>query len=144
MTPRPGYVRPAWSTCTVAVEGGWTCRIVDSPGRPKPAVEAVDYRPAIPEQTRLRTASGDRAPAVVLLAGAEPVLREVEVAEPRDETLGVLVDVPHRRVLVGSPDLLRSTFTRLVFLDGRFSPHFQEVDDRTGYAGERVRTWRVW
>ena len=79
----------------------------------------------------------------VLLAGADPVVQEVAIEQPRDERFAVLVDVLGRRVLVGSPDLVRSTFTRLVFLDGRFSPGFQPVDDRTGYDNERVRTWKV-
>jgi len=47
------------------------------------------------------------------------------------------------RIKPSSDGILRSTFTRLVFLDGRFSPHFQQVDDRTGYARARVRTRTV-
>jgi hypothetical protein len=69
-------------------------------------------------------------------------MEEIAFAAPADERLAVLVDVPGRRILVGPPHLVRSTFTQLVFLDGRTAPGFEKVDDRAA-GGERVLTWRV-
>ena len=39
--------------------------------------------------------------------------------------------------------LLRSTFTQLMFLDGRYAQSFRKFDERRGYRGERVVTWAV-
>ena len=121
-------------------------RVVDvshrEAGRKREIVTAVDYRPDAPAEMRMRTDRGERAPAVLLVAGLERV-DDVPVDGVRDAELGVLADTVRRHVLVGSPDLLRSTFTRLMFLDGRFSTAFQPVDDRTAWPEERVRTWKV-
>jgi hypothetical protein len=124
-------------------------RVVDlsiarATGNASSAVTAVDYRPDAPAETRMRTDHGERAPAALLVAGPERV-DDVPVDGVRDAELGVLVDTVRRRVLVGSPVLLRSTFTRLMFLDDRFSPGFQPVDDRTacpeeGYAPGKSRS----
>ena len=81
-------------------------------------------------------------PALLLVAGAAGI-DEIEFAQPFDARLGALVDVSGRRVLVGPPYLLRSTFTQLMFLDGRYATAFEKLDDRTGFAGERIVTWRV-
>ncbi len=40
--------------------------------------------------------------------------------------------------------MLRSTFTRLMFLGAHYTPHFELVDDRTSPGAERVRVWKVW
>ena len=137
----PSYVAPRWSACA-ASGASWTCPIAPPTGNASSAVTAVDYRPDAPAETRMRTDRGERAPAALLVAGPERV-DDVPVDGVRDAELGVLVDTVRRRVLVGSPALLRSTFTRLMFLDGRFSPAFQPVDDRTAWPEERVRTWKI-
>jgi len=51
--------------------------------------------------------------------------------------------LPNQRILVGTPDILRSTFTQLMFLDGRYARHFKKFDERDGYKGERVVVWKV-
>ena len=81
-------------------------------------------------------------PAALVVA-TEAGIEDVAFASPGDERLGVLVDVSGHRVLVGPPYLVRSTFTQLMFLDGRYARAFEKVDDRTGFAGERIVTWRV-
>ena len=81
------------------------------------------------------------APAVVLLAAGGQV-QSVEQSGGDRSPMGVLIDVEHARAVVGTPELLRSTFARLMFLgDGAGSP-FEKVDERTA-AGERIVTWRV-
>jgi hypothetical protein len=70
-------------------------------------------------------------------------LEDIATADPIDPNLGVLVDLPNDRVLVGTVALLRSTFTQLMFLDGRYTRSFRKFDERRGYHGERVVTWTV-
>jgi len=140
VSPPLGYLVPRWSPCTGPDHGAWTCPVK---GRADDAVLAtVEYDPEAPAETRLRVGDENRAATAVLLAGSEHV-REIAGAGRDTPPLGILVDVPGRRVLVGSPGLLRSTFTRLMFLDARLARHFEPVADRTGYANERVRAWRI-
>lgn len=81
-------------------------------------------------------------PGEIFVAGSERIESAV-FASPISPAVGILVDPDHRRILAGSPDLLRSTFTQLLFLDGRYLRRFEKFDERTGYGGERVATWRV-
>jgi len=81
------------------------------------------------------------APAVVLLAAGSQV-RAVEPSAGDHSPMGVLIDVEHARVVVGTPALLRSTFARLMFLGDVSGSPFEKIDQRTA-AGERIVTWRV-
>jgi len=110
-------------------------------------IERFAYPEADPAAGRLVVQSFDgrpareMAPAVVLLAAGGQV-RSVEPSAGDRSPMGVLIDVEHARAVVGTPELLRSTFARLMFLgDGAGSP-FEKVDERTA-AGERIVTWRV-
>jgi hypothetical protein len=55
----------------------------------------------------------------------------------------VLDDDVNRRALIGSPDLVRSAFAQLVFLDGRYSRRFRKFDERRSAVGERVVTFEL-
>jgi hypothetical protein len=44
---------------------------------------------------------------------------------------------------VGTPAILQSTYTQLMFLDGRYSRHFKKMQERVGRRRDRVVTWRV-
>jgi Oligosaccharyl transferase STT3, N-terminal len=146
-----GLLTPRWVACVVADAATWRCPLVAADRR-MTALESVTVDPARPERSRLRFArrrAGRSAapalavpPALVVLAGAEQ-RDEVPPASPAPADLALLVDVPGRRVLVGPPDLLRSTLIDLLFLAGRFAPHFEKLAERTGAAGERVTTWRI-
>ena len=140
---RLAYVTQRWTPCTPDADGAWICRLVAPASAPTPRVTAVTYRPDSPGATRLTTPSGDIAAAAVLVAGADGV-EEAAVARTGEDALGVLVDLPGRRVLVGPPAVLRATFTRLMFLGAQHAPRFEPVDDRTNSGGERVRVWKVW
>ena len=145
VSPRLGYLTADWLGCQVIGPGDWTCPVrvpVDAAGT---FLDAVQVRPDAPASSRLRLrgrdAIRDGEPATLVLAGAER-MDTFTFAAPADERLAVLVDVPNRRVLVGPPHLVRSTFTQLVYLDGRTAPGFEKIDERVA-AGERVVTWRV-
>jgi hypothetical protein len=57
--------------------------------------------------------------------------------------LAILYDADRKRVLAGPTNLVRSVFTRLMFLDRRYSQRFDRDDDERGYGGERVTTWKI-
>ncbi len=123
--------------------------VVDGAGTRLEAV-SVDVRQ--PAASRLRVRPGPSAttaaaayeaePALLVLARADR-LEEVEFFSPLQTDLAVLADVPGRRVLLGPPALLRSTFVHLVYLDGRYARHFEKLGDRSSPTGERVLTYRI-
>jgi asparagine N-glycosylation enzyme membrane subunit Stt3 len=137
--------RTAWRSCTPTPDASeWAC---PPAGRASPGAPGVfRYRPDAPEQSRFLASDGrtegQSAPAVVVLAEAAG-LREVSPTSATDEQLAVLVDVLEGRALIGPPELLRSTLVDLLYLDGRYAKHFEKFDQRVGYRGERVVTWRI-
>jgi len=146
VTPRYDYLVPEWQRCRAERAGAWECPLGRPIDRAGSDLVAVRYLPGAPGSSRvvLRRAGTpvEAEPAALLIAGATK-LREFAFPAPADPRLGVLIDEPLHRVLVGAPTLLRSTFTRLMFLDGRFAAEFEKVDERRGYRGERVVTWRT-
>ena len=81
-------------------------------------------------------------PAVIVIAAADQ-MREVSNPEPESSELAVLVDVPGARVRLSTPELLHSTFNRLMYLDGRYGQLFDKVHEETGFGGERVTLWKI-
>jgi hypothetical protein len=84
----------------------------------------------------------EESPSAVIVAGSGGI-EDIHIAAAPDPDLAVLADVANARVLLGPPSVLRSTFTRLMFLDGRYGQLFEKFDERVGYGSERVTTWRV-
>lgn len=58
---------------------------------------------------------------------------------------GIYFDVVLRgnRVLIVSPELSLSTFTKLFYLDGQYSLAFEKFHDVTSFTGQRIITWKV-
>jgi hypothetical protein len=112
---------------------------------------AFVYPRAAPERGRMMTLErgADKPrrpvqewkPGTLLVAGAGTVAEHGDAAG--DPDLGVLVDVAHERVLLGTPEALRSTFTRLVFLDPEYGRSFARESEHTLYDGTRVLAWRL-
>ncbi len=48
-----------------------------------------------------------------------------------------------KRVMVSNPLLTESMFTRLFFLDGKYTDNFELVDDRTTFRGQRIITYKI-
>jgi asparagine N-glycosylation enzyme membrane subunit Stt3 len=152
VAPRSGYLVGEWIPCRDAGDDGWICPIRRPIYTAGAILDAVVYRPDTPSAAYLRLRARVRGrgvetartviPGTLLVAGPQR-LDETSLPDPADETLGVLVDAVEQRVLIGPPDLLRSTFTHLMFLDGRYAERFEKVDDRTGYRGARVVTWAL-
>jgi hypothetical protein len=119
--------------------------------RRRSILKAFVYDPVSPQtaRLRLRPAASERtesvteeAPAVVMLAGAQHLVEKHFPASHHPD-IGVLVDVPQQRILVGTPRLLRSTFTHLMYLDGRYASFYEKFDDRVDYSGHRIVTWKI-
>jgi hypothetical protein len=86
-----------------------------------------DHVPRYPATCRVIRASMLVGDASTVQAGGKPVL----------------LDPDQHRALVGTQTALRSTYAALMYLDGRYAPHFRKVDDRVGWRGQRVATWRI-
>ena len=79
---------------------------------------------------------------MVLIAGEAGIRADASVRAVVRRP-GVLFDAVHHRVLVGSPAILQSTFTQLMYLDGRYSPRFRKMQDHLGFDENRVVAWSV-
>jgi hypothetical protein len=153
VAPHPNYFARDWFSCRVTDAGdAWICPIGLGVGESGPVLEAFEYVPEAPARSRLHfrerddRAAGSRrftgAPATIVRAGPA-AMDETSLPRPTTPDLGVLVDTVERRILVGPPYLLRSTFTHLVFLDGRYARRFEKFDERAAPGGERVVTWHI-
>jgi hypothetical protein len=136
-----------WSECSEQSPGRLVCPVDATIGGGRTRVVSVDYPLDAPERAVLTTEPGagraaiTGSPALVVVDDAERSERVMGDA-PAHPELGVLIDVPGRRVLVGAPALVGSTLVRLLYLDGRHASGFAKVDERSA-AGERVTTWRL-
>ena len=55
----------------------------------------------------------------------------------------VLVDTVNNRALISDPLLSESLFTKLFYLDGRYTTHFEKFNDATDITGQRIIIWKV-
>ncbi len=81
------------------------------------------------------------APGLILVASRNG-LEEVTPPSPAHPDLGVMIDEPNARILVGEPAFLASTLVQLLYLDGRYAKRYAKLDERVGDR-ERVTTWRI-
>jgi asparagine N-glycosylation enzyme membrane subunit Stt3 len=142
-TPLVAGIPPAWSTC-MPTNDEWLCAPPEDAawgGR-----GTFRYRPSAPEESSFDAPFGEAGPQsvprVIRLAEVDGV-RDVRPDGATDPEVGVLVDLTESRVLVGPPDLVRSTLVQLLYLDGRSTTHFEKFDARVSPSGERVATWRI-
>jgi len=111
-------------------------------------VEKVTYAPDDPAGSRLLVArSGDArqieiAPAAVIVAQPTGV-KDLSIPAAPDAALALLVDVANKRVIVASPGLLRSTYSRLAYLGGGTGKFFTKVHEQTGFWDEQVTLWKI-
>jgi hypothetical protein len=135
-TPSPGVMR-----CPLGLMDLNTHNIVDDVvfNSFAPENTVVHYRPAPPGHPPGSPIA--QAPAALIVT--EGTLRDVPLPEPRFAEMAVLADTKNWRVLVGPAPLIRSTFTHLLFLDGRYAKFFEKIDERTAYNQERLQTWRL-
>ncbi len=82
-------------------------------------------------------------PPGLLLVVGDDRLAQIVPDDPVHARMAVLLDPAKQRVLIGTPDVLRSILVQLVVLDGRYMKGFEKLDDRVARSGERVTTWRI-
>jgi len=145
--PRRSWLAPDWLPCE-RTGTGLECPVDRPVDRRGTILERVLIDPARPEATRLRVRRPDQpatdgAPAAIVVARPGSLARLVPDAPSIDVRLGALVDLRMRRVLLGAPDVIASTFAQLHFLGGRDAPRFVRTGDHKTTRGERVTAWRV-
>ncbi len=153
IAPKEGYISPQWIAChTEDDKASFVCPVGIQASSTGSILETVRYHPAAPTESRVhfhhprgtrslnRPAEG--TPAVIVLAGAQDK-EEVFFPAPTYPRIGILVDVPKQRILLGPPRLIRSMFTQLLYLDGRYSQYYEKFDEELTYTGEPVVTWKV-
>lgn len=57
--------------------------------------------------------------------------------------IGLVLDADNNRVLITSQELADSMFTRLFYLEGVGTRHFQKFSDKTTFTGLRIIVWKV-
>lgn len=140
-----GLATRTWRDCR-ADGPGYRCAIdgLLPDGRRLAALRVAPDDPAAARLTvRRRGASADEevTPSVVLLAGGDDIARLDQT--DGDSRLAVLLDPTAPRVLVGTPAAITSTYTRLMFLDGRGLSHFRKLAEHNGAWDRRVVTFAV-
>jgi hypothetical protein len=144
------YVTYGWIPCTAQSDGkSFLCPIFRNLYGSDQRLDWITIRSDDPGESRLLvsrsgdpTATRETRPALVLIAGDNGVTA-VPVSEPLSPDVAFLFDAVERRVLVGTPGILQSTYTQLMFLDGRYSRHFKKAQERTGRNRQRVVTWSI-
>jgi hypothetical protein len=148
IAPYARYATGYWRPCFASGDGDtMTCRIGQRLSGSERTLDSVFYDVDAPERTRFRFTGrggrrGESAPAVVLLADEIGMLEIVPTASTHSR-LAVLIDLERGRALVAPPSLLRSTFTHLMFLEGRYMQRFKKFDERSIPELERLVTWKI-
>jgi dolichyl-diphosphooligosaccharide--protein glycosyltransferase len=152
--PWPGYLTGSWVSCqrrneTIACPLGFG---VGQQGSTQTVIEGfivntsntstATFQFAGFQNGRKVTDSQSGRPGEIVLAFEDGMARTV-FQNASTPGIGVLVDVPNNRILLADPLLLRSTFTHLYFLDGRYSNHFEKFYDAQSFTGSRVVIWKV-
>jgi asparagine N-glycosylation enzyme membrane subunit Stt3 len=147
-----GNLIDRWRPCIQLSESDLLCRLDNMRVSDQETLELATINTDAPEQCRLRVrvtgASGgaareqERIPATILMLKPDRIL-QLQMPSSGESEIGIMVDVAKRRILAGPPYLLRSNFTELLFLDGRYTKAFQKIDERPGTHEERVSTWRI-
>lgn len=142
IAPPQRLISREWIPCAGGAHGPeMSCRIaVPYEGQRK--ILYFLYDPAAPKDGRLKDDQGEGRPAVTLVAGAKR-LEESVAPSPEFPEAGVLVDPANRRILVGSPLLIRSTIMRLLYLGDRYPKYFKPFDRRSTLLGDEVITWKI-
>jgi hypothetical protein len=55
----------------------------------------------------------------------------------------VLIDMVNNQLLITDPLLSESLFTKLFYLDGRYTTHFEKFSDTVDITGSRIIVWKV-
>ena len=89
----------------------------------------------------VRRGSGRATPKAYVVMDEEGI----EKINNENVTLGfdVIIDTVENRLLITDSQLSESTFTKLFYLDGRYTEHFEKFSDITDITGTRIIVWKV-
>ncbi|HEY1269716.1 MAG TPA: STT3 domain-containing protein [Candidatus Binatia bacterium] len=140
IAPPPRLIPAEWIPCRES-DGAMACiiTITNSGG-----VNRIEFRydPAAPANARLMQGERSGAAAALIVAGTRTLDERLD-ADAVFGDIGVLLDLSGRRILVGSPLMIRSTLVRLFYLDGRYSGIFSPFARKTTLAGEEVASFKI-
>jgi asparagine N-glycosylation enzyme membrane subunit Stt3 len=140
IAPPPGLIPAEWIPCRES-DGAMACIITITNTGGVNRIE-FNYDPAAPANARLTQGERSGAPAALIVAGTGGLDERLDANAVFGE-IGVLLDVPGRRILVGSPMMIRSTVVRLFYLDGRYSGIFKPFARKTTLTGEEVASFKI-
>ena len=142
VAPVQRLIPTEWIPCR-SVDGGseMACRITLTYRGTRSAL-AFNYNTASPTNGRLQHDRREGRPGVIVLAGARR-LEENVAAAPEFPDIGVLLDAPNRRMLIGTSLLVRSALVQLFYLEERYSKHYKKFDQRSTPWGDQVVTWKI-
>ncbi|HLD05559.1 MAG TPA: STT3 domain-containing protein [Candidatus Nanoarchaeia archaeon] len=90
----------------------------------------------------LRTGEGLTTPDQFYVASDQ--IRKMNLNASNSITIGFLFDtVGGYRLMAMDPLFVRSTFTKLFYLDGRYMNHFDKFSDKNTIGGDRILVWKV-
>jgi hypothetical protein len=152
IAPEIGFLTKTWIECSPDARGAFNvCPLARNVTGGAQVLEALEYSDAAPAGARLRIrkAGADgkpsysyRTPGTVFVAYPHE-FRRVPIVGATDPGIAVLIDLQGKRLLMAEAVLLGSTFTKLVFLDGRYLQHFEKISVRDSVMNDRVVSYRV-
>ncbi|MBN2053130.1 hypothetical protein JW756_06515 [Candidatus Woesearchaeota archaeon] len=91
--------------------------------------------------TGFRRGSGRIIPSSFILLGNDTIerVKMENVSFPYD----VLLDTVNKQALMVDPHISESIFTKLFYLEGRYTEHFEKFSDITDITGARIIVWKV-
>ncbi|MFC2136422.1 STT3 domain-containing protein, partial [Bacteroidota bacterium] len=154
VAPWPNYMTPGWRGCSNTSEIA-TCNIgmgigQSNLGQTVTISQAIINlsNPAdtkfilafIDPNTGLPAAQQEAKPMNVVIA--DETLTKYDVGG-EDMLMDLVYDKVANRALLTDPALSQSTFTKLFYLDGRYTEHFERFSDLTDVVGSRIIVWKV-
>ena len=153
IAPLQGFVSLGWLRCQSDPRtGAMECPIRMAVDQAGSVLQSFHYRPEAPQESffRLQLSDGEQSehvptiatPGVLMWADGQ-TLQRFALPSPTHPDLGVLVDVPRHRMIIGSTPLVQSMMVQLLYLDGQYAKHYEKFDERATYQGMRVVTWKI-
>lgn len=154
IAPWPNYMTPNWRSCRNTSEEIVECNIglnIGSSNVGRAILSGAIINISNPIDTKFiisfidpnngqTVAQNEGLPRRLIFAGE--TLETFEVGGT-DLFMDIVYDAVNKRALVSHPDLSKSLFTKLFYLDGRYTKHFEKFSDLTTVTGSRIIVWKV-
>jgi dolichyl-phosphooligosaccharide-protein glycotransferase len=89
----------------------------------------------------MKRGSGTASPSSFVVMNRDKIERVI--MENSSFSMDVIIDTVNNRLLITDPQLSGSMFTKLFFLDGRYTTQFEKFSDITDITGVRIIVWKV-